>query len=305
MRICFDIGGTSIKYGIAYEEKGAIFFQKKEETPTDAKKFGGNGIEQKIMHLTKKMLKEVEADGICISTAGMVDSHTGEILYANENIPDYTGRNLKTLIEKKFGMPCTVENDVNCAALGETVYGAAKGSKSVVCLTVGTGIGGAVVLNGEVWHGHGGSAGEIGYMPLSGSTLEDKASTTAMVRYIEQQTGKKLDGRQIFSQAKTGDLVCRQGIERMCEYLAQGIAAGICLLDPEAVVLGGGVMSQKEYIWPLLLNGLQKYVKPVVLNRCKITFAELENCAGMAGAYAMFDKQMKEGLLTENFWDEK
>lgn len=70
MRICFDIGGTSIKYGIAYEEKGAIFFQKKEETPTDAEKFGGSGIEQKIMYLTKKMLKEVEADGICHFNCG-------------------------------------------------------------------------------------------------------------------------------------------------------------------------------------------------------------------------------------------
>lgn len=291
MRICFDIGGTAIKYGLAYEEEGRLLFAKREEVPTDAKREGGAGIEQKILKLTEKLCRECTADGVAISTAGMVDSVTGKIVYANENIPGYTGRNLKTLIEREIGLPCVVENDVNCAAFGETVYGAAKGAQSVLCLTVGTGIGGAVVLNGELWHGHGGSAGEIGYMPLDGTILEKAASTTAMVRYVEERIGEKLDGRNIFERAKKGDGICMQAIEMLCANLAKGIASGICLLDPEAVVLGGGIMGQKAYLQPLLGRYLREHVQPVVLNHCRIVFAELENNAGMAGAYALFGKQ--------------
>lgn len=291
MRICFDIGGTSIKYGIAYEENGSIRFLQKEETPTEAKKIGGAGIEKKILELARMLAEQTSVDGVAISTAGMVDVTTGAILYANENIPDYTGRNLKTLIETELHLPCTVENDVNCAALGEAVYGAAKGAGSVLCLTVGTGIGGAVVLNGEVWHGASGSAGEIGYMPMDGRTLEELASTTAMVKDVQNRTGEILNGRQIFDLAKKGNKDCIAAIETLCENLGKGIAAGICLLNPEAVVLGGGVMAQKEYLQPLIQKTLQKYVKAVALEKCRIVFAKLENDAGMAGAFAVFNRQ--------------
>ena len=290
MRICFDIGGTSIKYGIAYEEDGRIRFLKKEETPTEAKKIGGVGIEKKILEFAKMLTEQTSVDGVAISTAGMVDVTTGTILYANENIPGYTGRNLKTLIETELHLPCTVENDVNCAALGEAIYGAAKGAGSVLCVTVGTGIGGAVVLKGEVWHGISGSAGEIGYMPMDGRTLEELASTTAMIKNVLKRTGEMLNGRQIFDLAKKGNKDCVDAIETLCENLGKGIATGICLLNPEAVVLGGGIMAQKEYLQPLLHKTIQKYVKAVALEKSRIVFAELENDAGMAGAFAVFNR---------------
>ena len=149
MVLCFDIGGTSIKYGAAHDPGGEIVFSSRWETPTDAKTLGGAGVERKLLDLIGGLVGKYNPSGIAVSTAGMVDHRTGVILYANENIPGYTGRNLKTAVEQAFRLPCAVENDVNCAALGEAAYGAGRGADSVLCLTVGTGIGGAVVQIGR------------------------------------------------------------------------------------------------------------------------------------------------------------
>ncbi|WP_297283985.1 ROK family protein [uncultured Agathobaculum sp.] len=285
MVLCFDIGGTSIKYGAAHEENGQIVFDDRWETPTDAKQLRGPGIEQKILELIDSLYKQYTPEGIAISTAGMVDHMTGAILYANENIPEYTGRNLKQAVQNRFHLPCAVENDVNCAALGEAAYGAGRGADSVLCLTVGTGIGGAIVLDGKIWHGHSGSAGEIGYMPMSGSLFEQQASTSALIRNIKSQTGEALTGKEIFARAQAGDTVCQNAIQQLCAVLAQGLAACICLFNPAAIVLGGGIMAQSDYLRPILQDELQHFVNPFVLSQTKLCFAELGNSAGMAGAF--------------------
>ena len=285
MVLCFDIGGTSIKYGAAHEDNGQIVFDDRWETPTDAKQLRGPGIEQKILELIDSLYKQYTPEGIAISTAGMVDHMTGAILYANENIPEYTGRNLKQAVQNRFHLPCAVENDVNCAALGEAAYGAGRGADSVLCLTVGTGIGGAIVLDGKIWHGHSGSAGEIGYMPMSGSLFEQQASTSALIRNIKSQTGEALTGKEIFARAQAGDTVCQNAIQQLCAVLAQGLAACICLFNPAAIVLGGGIMAQSDYLRPILQDELQHFVNPFVLSQTKLCFAELGNSAGMAGAF--------------------
>ena len=285
MVLCFDVGGTSIKYGAAHEENGQIVFDDRWETPTDAKQLRGPGIEQKILELIDSLYKQYTPEGIAISTAGMVDHMTGAILYANENIPEYTGRNLKQAVQNRFHLPCAVENDVNCAALGEAAYGAGRGADSVLCLTVGTGIGGAIVLDGKIWHGHSGSAGEIGYMPMSGSLFEQQASTSALIRNIKSQTGEALTGKEIFARAQAGDTVCQNAIQQLCAVLAQGLAACICLFNPAAIVLGGGIMAQSDYLRPILQDELQHFVNPFVLSQTKLCFAELGNSAGMAGAF--------------------
>lgn len=290
MVLCFDIGGTSIKYGLAHDPGGQIVFSARWETPTDAKTLRGPGVERKLLDLIGGLRGKYSPTGVAISTAGMVDHRTGAILYANENIPDYTGRNLKTAVENAFGLPCAVENDVNAAALGEAAYGAGRGTDSVLCLTVGTGVGGAVVLDGKIWHGHGGSAGEVGYLPLGGSTLEEQASTTALVRRVRNETGETLDGKQIFSRAQAGDEICTRAIGDMCEKLAQGVASCLCVLDPAVVVLGGGIMAQTTYLRPLLETQLRRFANPFVLSHTTLAFAELGNSAGMAGAFRLLQQ---------------
>lgn len=285
MVLCIDIGGTSIKYGVAHDPGGELVFAAHWETQTDAKMLGGAGVAQKVLDLIDGVCRKYQLSGVGIATAGVVEHRTGEILYANDNIPGYTGINLKTLVERDYGLPCAVENDVNCAALGEAAYGAGKAADSMLCLTVGTGIGGAVVLADQVLHGHIGTAGEIGNLPMHGGTLEELASVTALVGRVAAQTGGKLDGKRIFTRAQQGDTICIDAIEQMCAALAQGIASCICVVNPEIVVLGGGIMAQGGYLQPMLARHLQRFANSFVLSRTKIAFASLGNRAGMAGAY--------------------
>ena len=147
--VCIDIGGTEIKYGIMDEKE---MFLAKDRTPTEASK-GGPCLLEKVVGIVRDYLKVWKADGICVSTAGMVDVEKGEIFYAAPLIPDYAGTAIKARMEAEFGIPCEVENDVNCAGLAEARSGAAAGSRSALCQTVGTGIGGCILNDCRVFHG--------------------------------------------------------------------------------------------------------------------------------------------------------
>ncbi len=159
--ISVDIGGTEIKYGLL-AENGA--FLKTAGTPTEAEK-GGSYLMEKTGRIVGSLL-QTDTAGICISTAGMVDSELGKILFANSNIPGYTGTEIKKRMEEAFHIPCEVENDVYCAGIAEYFSGAASGSSQALCLTVGTGIGGCVMVNGRILHGVSYSAGSVGYMHM-------------------------------------------------------------------------------------------------------------------------------------------
>ena len=287
MYLCIDIGGTAIKYGIADVSRKDIAFIDTKEIATDAKNLKGPGIEEKIVSIVNENRKTYHLKGVAISTAGVVNSETGEILFANDNIPDYTGINLKKRVENEFGLPCEVENDVNAAALGEFAYGSGKNYKHILCLTVGTGIGGALILNGSLYHGSTYNAGEVGYMPIDGKMLEEEASASALIERVSNKIDNKdilLDGKSIFHMARQGNSICREEIDRMCRALTLGIAQCVCVINPQAVILGGGVMRQEDYLRPIIEHYLEKYIKKDMIRNTRLIFAELGNHAGMAGA---------------------
>lgn len=286
--ICIDIGGTSIKHGVILETGD---FLETGEMPTEALEYGGPGILKKIHGITENYLKTYAAEGICISTAGMVDCEKGKIIYAAPLIPDYTGTEIKKNMEKAFGIPCEVENDVNCAGLAEYYAGAARGSSISVCLTVGTGIGGAIIINGKVFHGFSGSGCEVGYMHLPGGEFQDLGASSILVK--KTALYKKIDptsinGKFVFEQAKKGDEDCIRAIDEMVDILGMGIANICYVINPQIVVLGGGIMSQKAYLESRLRKSLEKYLIPSVANNTKLAFAENQNQAGMLGAYYNF-----------------
>ena len=151
-----DIGGTAIKSGIWTGIKDEI--KEVRETPTNARLGGAHVVEQAV-----KILESYHGfDAIGISTAGQVDSQRGMIRYANENIPGYTGMEIGRMLRERFHVPVAVENDVNAAALGEGIFGAGRGERDFLCLTYGTGVGGAIVMDQKVYHGCAFSAGEFG-----------------------------------------------------------------------------------------------------------------------------------------------
>lgn len=291
--VCIDVGGTSIKYGIIKED---LNFIKTDEIDTEAKK-GGPNILNKIINIVENFKNDYEIAGVCISTAGMVDCEKGEIIYASSLIPNYTGTNIKETIENKLNIPCEVENDVNCAALAEHFAGGAKGSNISLCLTIGTGIGGSIIINNEVYHGAFGSGGEVGYMNMNKSTFQDLGASSILVKKVACMKNiepEKIDGKYIFENAKSGDKDCINAIDDMIEVLGQGIANICYIINPEVVVLGGGIMAQKEYLYDKIKSSMDKNLIPFISNKTRLEFAMNGNKAGMLGAYFNFKNMEKK-----------
>lgn len=285
--VCFDIGGTAIKYGLIDEQGN---FQDKHTIATQAKQ-GATGIVQKVKAIIHEYVQQTSIKGIAISTAGIVDYKRGEIIYAYpQNFPQYSGTKWKQLLETEFKLPCAVENDVNCASLGELWLGAGKDKTSLFAITVGTGIGGCAVVNGQVIHGASNSAGEIANMRLGSGTLEQMASTTKLIadvakaKQINPNELANLNGKQIFAWAKTGDEIARAAIADLIANLADGITNIVAVLNPQMIILGGGIMAQETYLKPLIDEALKIRLLPSIYEHTQISFAKLGNDAGMLGA---------------------
>lgn len=284
--ICIDIGGTAIKYGVV--QSGEI----PEIIQTDSCKTPENGtkILQKVFDIIEGLKRNCgQTEAVCISSAGIVNSEEGCILEANDDlIPGYTGTKIADRVKEKFGIPCFVENDVNCAAMAEYYAGAAKGYHSMLMLTIGTGIGGAFIAGGKLLKGHTYSACEVGYMNMEEGTFEEIAATSALVARTAKRLHKTADaisGKWIFEQAQDGNEVCIEEIDRMCDILAKGISNICYVLNPEIVLLGGGISAQTDWLKPRIEMGMEKYLIPVIRKKTKLDFAKFKNQAGMIGAY--------------------
>lgn len=285
--VCIDIGGTAIKYGLL-SGKGEIL--SRGERKTESYK-GGPSILKKAEEITEAFCREEEISGICISTAGMVDTAKGEISHAAPLIPNYTGINFKKTLEEKFRIPCEVENDVNCAGLAEYVSGAAAGSSLSLMLTIGTGIGGSLILDGKVFHGFSGSACEVGYMHMLGSDFQTLGAARILTRKVAEWKNEREEiwnGYHIFEEAKKGDELCNRAIDEMCDVLGLGIANICYVINPEIVVLGGGVMAQEEFLKNKIESAVHRYLIPNIASNTRIVFAKHRNDAGMLGAFYHF-----------------
>lgn len=285
--VSIDIGGTSIKHGILDKN---IKFITSGEIATEAQK-GGKNILEKVINIVSEYKKEYTLSGICISTAGMVDCEKGEIIHASDLIPNYTGTQIKKTLEDIFSIPCEVENDVNCAGLAEYFSGSAKGSSISLCLTIGTGIGGSIIINDKVFHGFFGSACEVGYMNMFKSKFEDLGATSILVKKVAKLKNcseNHIDGKLIFEMAKNNDEDCIKAIDEMVDVLGMGIANICYVINPEVVVLGGGIMAQKDYLYDKIRLSLDKYLIPTISSKTKLEFAKNQNKAGMLGAYYNF-----------------
>ena len=285
--VSIDIGGTAIKYGLI-NEKGSILNSKSMKTEAEK---GGPAILDKAVRIVEEYVQENEISGICISTAGMVDTKKGEIFYSAPLIPNYTGTKFKAVMEERFGIACEVENDVNCAGLAESISGAGKGSGISLMLTIGTGIGGCLVLDGKVFHGFSGSACEVGYMHMDGSDFQTLGATSILTQKVADRKGEPVgnwNGYRIFKEARQGDSICIQAIDEMVDVLGKGIANICYVINPEVVILGGGIMAQKEYLGERIEKALQSYLISGIARHTRIAFAKHQNHAGMMGAYYHF-----------------
>ena len=289
MVICIDIGGTAIKYGVATAEGK---FLTHGSVPTEAKEHGGAGIFHKVTAIVREALAAHTVKGVAISTAGMVDPQEGCIVYSLEDaIPSYTGTNWKALMHDTFDLPASVENDVNCAALGEMWQGAGRGCSSLFAMTIGTSIGGALILDGHIVHGASMSAGEIAYMRVPGGRLHDRCSATHLVSSVCRTKGLpsgSIDGRAVFDLLAKGDPAAAEEVTALITTLADAITNVVAVVNPACIVLGGGIMAQEAALRPPLEAALRDRLPPRVYEVTKIAFAATGNDAGMLGALYHF-----------------
>lgn len=292
-----DIGGTAVKYALLSEE-GTLL--STGEFPTCAEK----GVENLFNNICKVIDKYNCSDllGIAVSGTGQIDGSIGKVIGGNPIIPGWIGTNLVELLETKYGVRAVLENDVNCAALGEKWLGAGKDEENFVCLTIGTGIGGGIILNNDIFRGDTCVAGEFGHIQIVKNGVqcmcgkkgcyERYASATALVKMVKDATGKELNGKEIFELEKAGDTKIKEIVDTWIDYFTDGLSTIIYIFNPSLVVIGGGVTKQGDYLLDRIHKSLDGKLGENYKKNLKIRFAQLGNNAGMLGAEYLLLKKM-------------
>lgn len=278
--IGFDVGGTHIKHGVI-DENGKELTTDEYDTPEDK-----NTFKKKWKAVVETYQDEYDIVGIGVSFPGHINHHSGEA--AKAGTLDYLdSENLCELFADLTDLPVTVENDANCAALGERWQGAGKDYEHFVCITIGTGIGGGIVMEGDLYRGSHYRAGEFGVLPVGdqGEPMHEVASASGLMkacrRALAVSEEEMPDGKELFKRMES-DVHLREAIEAWAHFLSRGVYSVISMFDPQAVLIGGGV-SEQEKIYLLLDKYLERFEEWEAL-KVPILPCELGNQAGRLGA---------------------
>lgn len=278
-----DIGGTTIK--IATWKDNQLQDKHAVDTPKDLESFY-----QVLTNEVNKIKENTDIKGVAISSPGAVNQKTG-IIGGSSAIPYIHNFKIVDELEKRFGLPVSIENDANSAALGELAEGSGKGCDSMAFFVIGTGIGGALIINHKVWHGAHLFGGEFGYMIMGDHTLSELASPVSMANRYNERTGKHLDGKTIFELADQDDPVASDVRQTLIHSLAVAIYNIQHSFDPEKIVLGGGISNNPELI-PLLNKEIDRLKDGLDLVTLKpdIVLCKLKSEAYLRGAVADFEQ---------------
>lgn len=276
-----DIGGTVIKSGLF--EDGEITALR--ECPTNAGR-GGAAVLQTVAGVIKDY-GAVEAAGIC--TTGQIDAEEGVVKFAGPNIPNYRGLEIKRILSEQLGIPVFVENDVNAAALGEAHFGGGRDYEDFLCLTYGTGIGGAIIRDGRVYHGTNFAAGEFGGImvhpqeqnreDIFSGCYERYASVTALISLAKAAGLEVESGRDICK--RMAEPRVEEILTAWVDEVSFGLVTLIHIFDPQMILLGGGIMEE-----PAISERVQKAVRERIMESyrgVRIRPTQLGNRAGLYG----------------------
>jgi glucokinase len=303
--IGIDVGGTKVLGGVV-DETGKILATARKDTPRQ----GGKALTQTIADTALELMAQFEVTSIGVSAAGFVSSDRKTML-ATPNIADWNGVNLDAELTALIGLPVVIENDANAAAWGEAKFGAGRNQNHMMMLTVGTGIGGGIVVNGDLYRGAFGIAAEFGHLRVvpeghlcgcgARGCFEQYASGNALLRHAREAISASpeiarnllsrgdgtiagLTGKAITDAAREGDPVALAAFNTTGQWLGAGIASLSVLLDPACVVIGGGVIDAGEILLKPTRESLErtmpfagKHPYPTLIA------AELGNEAGLVG----------------------
>lgn len=308
--IGIDLGGTSVKLAIISQEGELLEkWSIKTNTLDNGKHIVPDIIASIKEYLELYQLSETDFIGIGMGAPGKVDGQAGTVIGAY-NLGWNVLQEVSKAFRAAFNLPFFIGNDANVAALGEQWQGAGKGNSDVVMFTLGTGVGGGIVANGQLVTGHGGAAGEIGHLTVDTEygfectcgkegCLEAVASATGIVNLAHKfsseykgdspikigiDNGDEVTSKDIFDAAKTGDVFASMIVDKFVNYLALAVSHIANTLSPSHIVIGGGVSAAGEFLRAKVSKQAQKYIFPQIRENCQIVLAELGNDAGVIGA---------------------
>lgn len=290
MIFVFDIGGTMTKYGVYESQETQFRLIENDEFPSMANQ-GGRLMIDRLFEKVEELSSIYTLDGISISSAGQINPNSGEVVFATDNIPGYTGLNLKKIFQERFQVPTAVENDVNCFLLGE--YARRSLSGDALGITLGTGIGGAIITDGKLMRGSSFSAGEIGHMQLvKDGTMctcglrgcfEQYASTKALKNLVQNEMGIS-DLKLFFDLCKASDETANRIFDRWIDDLTDGIKSLVHILNPETIVIGGAIAAQGVFLETAICKKLKPKLMPSFAKRLQIIVSENGNENNLSGA---------------------
>jgi ROK family protein len=312
--IGIDLGGTKILIALVDRNTGEVLNHIKKKTKKDK---GPKNIIKKMLEGIEELIEESgkaidDISSIGVGAAGQIDRQNG-VLISAANLDCYD-LNIKEILSKKFNVPVYVGNDVEIAAIGEQKFGAGKGCNDFVCVFVGTGVGSAIIKNGQIITGATGTAGEIGHIivDLNGrqcacgahGCLEAYASRSAIERCIEGalkkgrkscildylETGKSITSSMIQKSIEREDELVLQCVTEASEYLSGGIASIINFVNPELIILGGGLIEAVDYFYQKTIKKAKAKSLPVPAEKIQFKKAMLGDYSGVIGAAFLEDR---------------
>ncbi len=293
----FDIGGTNVKYSVISSD-GTLKFNSKFSTTnfTDI-----NILVEKMFLLVDEYLEKNILSGIGISCTGVINPITGTIVGGINLMDNWLGYNLKDKFCLRYNLPVYVDNDVNCVALGEMWQGVAQKESDFICITIGTGIGGAIVIDRQLVNGVSYSAGEIGHTTIypgglkcrcgKNGCFEMYGSTSALINKVNEVCGEKLTGLEIFSRGAKGDKIISEIIERWVFDISIGIANLVQTLNVRLVIIGGAVSQQEKLLCEKVDINVRSILNEEFTKKLTIKSGKHFNNSGMIGSvYGLIKK---------------
>jgi glucokinase len=302
-----DVGGTSCKLGLI-TPSGSIIASKEYSVSFDHYQ---TPILETVLRSAELFLGENESlvpelAGIGISATGQINVHSGTVVGTAGHLPNYLGSAFKEEFEQRYHLPVHVINDANSVAVAEQWLGRAKGYRHAIILTLGTGVGGGVIVDSHILNGQIGIAGELGHISIkkdgplctcgNHGCFENYASTTALLRLVREHYSEthlavapeEINGKIIFAEAAAGNEVIRKLLDQWISDIACGIVNLVHIFNPQIVVIGGGVSSQEELLIQPLREKVFAQVMPRFRDALQLEAASLKNDAGMIGAIYSF-----------------
>jgi glucokinase len=290
--IGIDLGGTAIKLG-RFRKDGTCLQSLSVATPQPATP---TAVVDAMVEAITQLNSDRKTVAIGVGTPGPTDA-TGRIAKVAINLTGWHDVPLAEMLEAKMGYPTVIANDANCAGLGEAWLGAGRRFRNLILLTLGTGVGGAIILDSKLFTGHQGAAGELGLItlnpdgPMCNSGNQGSLEQYVSVQAIRRRTGK--EPAEFGVMAKEGNPLALEFWESYGRDLGTGLASLIYILTPEAIVIGGGVSASAEFFFPAALAEIERRVLPSSRVGLQLLVAQLGNQAGMVGAAKLAWQQME------------